>query len=113
MADQSLRTHLERLAAAGELTSFAKEIDPDENLSAVSWKAFSERGQSCLFERVKGAPGWRVASQIVASRKKWALALGVPESEVVRAMGERIAKPIAPVMVGRDQAPVQEVIELG
>src|SRR3954452_19045758 len=113
MADQSIRGHLAQLQAAGELIRFAKEIDPDENLSAVSWKAFAEQGKSCLFERVKGAPGWRVASQIVASRRKWALALGVPEEEVVRRMGERIARPIAPVMVGRDQAPVKEVVELG
>jgi 2,5-furandicarboxylate decarboxylase 1 len=113
MADQSIRSHLARLEAAGELIRVRTEIDPDENLSAVSWRAFSEQGKSCLFERVKGAPGWRVASQIVASRRKWGLALGVPEEEVVRRMGERIAKPIAPVMVGRDSAPVKEVIELG
>ena len=113
MADQSIRSHLAALEAAGELARLTKEIDPDENLSAVGWKAFAERGVSCLFERVKDAPGWRVASQIVASRRKWGLALGVAESEVVRHMGARIGKPIAPVMVGRDQAPVKEVIELG
>jgi 2,5-furandicarboxylate decarboxylase 1 len=113
MADQSIRGHLARLEAAGELMRVAKQIDPDETLSAVGWKAFAELGKSCLFENVKDAPGWRVVSQIVANRRKWGIALGVPEEDVVRVMSERIGRPIPPVMVERDRAPVREVIELG
>lgn len=113
MTDQSIRGHLAALEAAGELIRFKKEIDPDETLSAVSWQAFAKRGKSCLFETVKGHPDWRVASQIVADRRKWGVALGVPEAEVVATLAQRIARPIEPVMIDAAQAPVKQVIKLG
>ncbi len=113
MADQSIRGHIDTLAAQGELIRFAKEVDPDENMSAISWKTYAELGKSCLFENVKGHAGWRVASQIVADRRKWGVALGVPEDEVVATLGQRIANPIAAVDVAPETAPVKEVIALG
>jgi 2,5-furandicarboxylate decarboxylase 1 len=113
MPDQSIRSHIAALLQQGELTRFTKEIDPDENLSAVSWQNFARRGQACLFENVKGHPGWRVTSQIVADRRKWAAALGVPEHEVVTTLNERIGISLDPVIVPRDGAPVKEVIRLG
>lgn len=113
MADQSIRRHLAALEAAGELIRFTSEIDPDETLSAVGWKAFSERGKGCLFERVKGHPDWQVASQIVADRRKWGVALGVPEAQVVATLERRIANPLVPVDVSDAEAPVKQVVEIG
>ena len=113
MADQSLRRHLAALEAAGELITFTKEVDPDENLSAISWKTFSELGKSCLFENLKGHPGWRVASQVVANRRKWGVALGVNEASVVPTLNQRINAPIDPVMVSGAGAPVKEVVAIG
>src|SRR6185437_13896138 len=54
MRDQSIRTHLANLEQQGELIRFAAEIDPDETMSAVAHKAFTELGKTCLFENVKG-----------------------------------------------------------
>ncbi len=113
MTDQSLRGHLDALERAGELTRVGAEIDPDNNLSAVSWKTFAERGQSCLFENVKGHRDWRVASQIVANRRKWGVALGVPEDDVVATLERRIANPLPPVDVEPSDAPVKQVIQIG
>ena len=46
MADQSIRRHLLSLEQHGELIRFDREVDPDENLSAVSWKTFAELGKA-------------------------------------------------------------------
>jgi 2,5-furandicarboxylate decarboxylase 1 len=113
MRDQSLRTHLANLEQQGELIRFAAAIDPDATMSAVSWRSFAERGKGCLFTNVTGHPGWRAASQIIADRGKWAVALGVTEAEVVPTLAERIAKPVPTVEVGRDQAPCKEVVLIG
>ncbi|MGH7089166.1 MAG: hypothetical protein ACREFQ_09720, partial [Stellaceae bacterium] len=83
MRDQSLRTHLANLEQQGELVRFSAEIDPDESMSAVAHKTFAELGKACLFDNVKGHPGWRAAAQLVSDRRKWAVALGVAEREVV------------------------------
>ena len=113
MPDQSIRSHVASLLQQGELIRFTKEIDPDNNLSAVSWQTFARLGKACLFENVKGHPGWRVVSQIVADRRKWAAALGVPEGEVVATLNERIGRFIDPVLVPRERAAVKEVIKIG
>src|SRR5262245_53517769 len=106
MPDQSIRSHIAALLQQGELIRYTKEVDPDENLSAVSWQSFARLGKACLFDNVKGHPGWRVVSQMVADRRKWAAALGVPDSEVVTTLNERIGRSLDPVMVPRTQASV-------
>ncbi len=113
MVDQSIRGYLESLAQRGELTRISAEIDPDQNMSAVSWKAFSELGQSCLYENVKGHPDWRVAAQIVANRRKWAIAFGVSEDEVVPTLNARMRRPIKPDDDYDGPAPVKDVIRVG
>ena len=113
MADQSIRRHLESLEQHGELIRFDREVDPDENLSAVSWKTFAELGKACLFENVRGHGDWRVASQIVADRAKWGVALGVDEADVVATLNQRIAKTIDAVEIDRAGAPVKEVVAIG
>jgi 2,5-furandicarboxylate decarboxylase 1 len=113
MRDQSIRTHIANLEQQGELIRISAEIDPDANMSAVAWKSFAELGKSCLFDNLKGHPGWRAVAQIVANRKKWAIALGVNESEVVATMTERIARPVPTVDVARSQAPCKEVVKIG
>jgi len=113
MRDQSIRTHIANLEQQGELIRFTAEIDPDTNMSAVAWKSFAELGKSCLFETLKGHPEWRAVAQIVANRRKWAIALGVEEAEVVATLGERIAHPVPTVDVPRAGAPCKEVVMIG
>src|SRR5258708_5239377 len=111
--DQSIRGHIANLEQQGELTRFTTEIDPDATMSAVGWKNFAERGQSCLFTNLKGHPDWQAVSQIVASRRKWAVALGVTEHEVVPTLAERIASPLPTVDVARADAPCKQVVMIG
>jgi len=105
MRDQSIRTHLANLEQQGELIQFTAEIDPDENMSAVSHQSFAELGKSCLFENIKDHPGWRAVSQVTANRKKWAIALGVAEDEVVATLTERIRRAGSDRRGGQPDAP--------
>jgi 2,5-furandicarboxylate decarboxylase 1 len=110
MPDQSFRPLLKNLEQQGELVRFAKEVDPVDNMSAVEWKTFNELGKSSLFTNIKGHPGWQACSQILADRKKWSIGLGIEEDELLGEMGKRLKSPLATVSVGRDKAPVKELI---
>src|SRR5258706_13688453 len=92
--DQSIRGHIANLEQQGELTRFTTEIDPDATMSAVGWKNFAERGQSCLFTNLKGHPDWQAVSQIVASPRKWAGARGVAQHEGGSTPAERLGRPV-------------------
>ena len=109
--EQSLRFHLDALESAGRLLRIDSAADVDESISALSHQAYLQRAQACLFTNVAGFPGWRVASQLVMDRGMWALALGVPEAEVVSAFARRLREPIAAELVSG--GPVQEVVETG
>jgi UbiD family decarboxylase len=111
VSGQSLRRYLEVLEGEGKLQRIGKTVDVDENISALSYQAYVQRGKGCLFSDIKGFPGWEVASQLVMDRDMWALALGVPETEVVSTLAGRLAETIAPQMVA--EGPVQEVVETG
>ncbi len=113
MRDQSIRSHIANLEQQGQLTRFTAEIDPDADMSAVGWKNFAERGQSCLFTTLKGHPDWQAVSQIVADRKKWAVALGVEPGDVMATLAERIAQPVPTVDVARETAPCKEIVMIG
>src|SRR3954470_23002614 len=108
---QSLRRHLEALQAAGRLHRFESAADVDMNIAALSYRTYVEDRKACHFTNVTGFPGWEVASQLVMDRAMWAIALGVPEDEVVDTFARRLAQPVAPVIMG--DAPVQEVVEHG
>lgn len=108
---QSLRRYLQVLEGEGKLLRFDAAVDTDRNIAALSYLAYVERAQGCLFGNVSGFPGWEVASQLVMDRDMWALALGVPEADVVNTFAERLAQPIAPQLVA--EGPVQEIVETG
>lgn len=108
---QSLRRHLEDLAAAGRLQVHAGAADVDQDVSALSYRTYVERNKACLFTNVTGFPDWEVASQLVMDRSMWAIALGLPESQVVDTFAQRLRSLVPPVMV--DEASVQEVVATG
>ncbi len=113
MPDQSFRTFLGNLEQQGEMIRFAKQVDPLANMSAVEWKTYNELGKSSLFTDIKGYPGWHAVSQILADRKKWAIGLGVGEDELLEHISQRVRAPIDAVEVGKDEAPVRELIVTG
>ncbi len=113
MRDQSLRGHIANLEQQGETIRIAKRTNPRENVSAIGWKAYDRLGKSTLFTDLEGFPGWRVASQIVADRRKWSIALGLAEDELISALAERIKRRVAPVGIDRRSAPVKETVLRG
>lgn len=113
MVDQSVRSYLESLRQKGEIWTATREVDADSNMSALAWRAYAERGQGSLFTTIKGHPGWRAISQIVADRRKWAIALGVPEHEFLATMIARMEKPREPERIERADAPCKAHVYLG
>ena len=113
MPDQSLRSFLGNLEQQGEMIRFAKEVDPKTTMAAVEWRAYDELGQSSLFENIAGHPGWQACSQILADRRKWAIALGVGEDEVLQTLSARVRARIDTVPVEPADAPVKEVVLMG
>ena len=113
MRDQSFRGHVQNLEQQGELLRIDKETDPSSNVSAIGWKTYDQFGKSTLFTNLKGFPGWRVASQVITDRLKWAIGLGVHEEEVIPTVVERIKAPREPILVDSRDAPVKEIILRG
>lgn len=112
MPDQSYRTFLKNLEQQGELLRFTKAVDPLTNLSAVEWQAYRDLGKASLFTNVAGHPDWQVCSQIVSDRRKWSVALGIPEDELLHSVTAlAAAAPVPAVDVG--DAPVQAVVLTG
>ncbi len=111
--DQSFRTHLAALEKTGDLVRFDKEVDPELNLSAIEWKTYAEFGKSSLFTNIKGHPGWRACSQIIADRRKWALGLGIDEDRLHDEILTRMRSPIPSRLVDAASAPVKEMRLLG
>jgi len=113
MRDQSLRGHVQNLEQQGELIHITAEVAPHENLSALGWKTYDRLGKASLFSNVEGFPAWRVCNQIIADRRKWAIALGLETDELIPTLVERIKHPIRPSLVESKDAPVKEVVKIG
>ncbi|MGX1098172.1 UbiD family decarboxylase [Amorphus sp. MBR-141] len=113
MTDQSYRSFLKSLEDEGELLVVNRQVDPETNLSAIEWKTYYELNKSTLFTDIKGHPGWRACSQIVADRKKWAIGLGMPEDEVLTRLSALSSQPVPSESVDPKGAPVREVVLTG
>ena len=113
MADQSIRGYLGSLEQHGELIRFTDAVDPHANLTAIGWKTYDRLGKASLFANLTGFPGWRAVNQIVTDRRKWAIALGVDEDDVVETFTRRVRAPLPAVEVVASDAPVKAVIEIG
>lgn len=113
MADQSIRGYLNELEEKGELVRFDKPVDPLENLTAIGWKTYDRLGKASLFTDPVGFPGWRVANQIIADRRKWGIALGVGEQDVVGSFNDRVRSPVPTVEVPSADAPVKQIVARG
>lgn len=110
MPDQSIRALLGNLEQQGEMIRFDKPVDPLTNMAAVEWKAYNALGKSSLFTNIEGHEGWQACSQILADRKKWSIGLGIDEDDLLVEMSTRVNQHIASVEVGKDDAPVKELI---
>ena len=103
MANKGFRDFLDDLDAAGQLGRIAKPVDP-RHLSALG----AQSPEATLFETIDGYPEWRVATALVSTRARLAVAMGCAENRIAFAFEERAAVPIDPVTV--DTAPCQEIV---
>jgi 2,5-furandicarboxylate decarboxylase 1 len=101
----SFRDVLTRLDREGNLLRLTKEVDA-RHLSPLVVKA----EQPVLFERVRGFDV-KVAGGLFWNRKRFAAALGWPESELATRFAAGARAMVEPEMVG--VAPAQEVVKTG
>ena len=111
--DQSIRGYLSKLERAGEIVCIEKEVDPQENMGAIQWRAYDEFGKATRFKKIKGFPSWQACSQIFTDRNKWALGLNLTPEEILQAMSKKLKNPIEPELTSGPGSPCKEVIKKG
>jgi 4-hydroxy-3-polyprenylbenzoate decarboxylase len=115
-----LRSWIAQVEQHGELARINAEVDPDEELGAVTLLATrQDKSPALLFESLQGdTTGSRILSNMLgASRERYALAVGLDPTaaapEMIQATRSLMAEPIPPVMIAKDCAPVNEVVLTG
>lgn len=106
---QGIRDCLSQLQAADVLLTINREVDPRFEIPAVM-QAAEREGKAVLFTSVK-RPGYRLAGNVLATRRIAALFLGTERDRVTWEWMERLKKPLAPIEV--PTSPVKEVVQTG
>ena len=106
--DVDLRSYLNDLRKKGELLEVEEEVDLRYEITAVFKEVSGEQGgPAVLFKNVQGHPNKSVAGNLLASRKKMALALGCNVDELRDTYIKKRFNSLDPV-VWDGPAPVQE-----
>jgi 4-hydroxy-3-polyprenylbenzoate decarboxylase len=115
-----LRDWLELVERAGQLKRIGACVDPDEELSAVTYMATrAEDAPALLFENLADDRfGARVlANMLGASRERYALAVGIDPGlstlEMISASRDIMNRRLAPVLVDKHAAAINEIILRG
>lgn len=106
MSWRDLRELLDQ-GLAGDLRRVAEPFAPRFEIAAALRQAPLD-APALLFERVAGFPDWRVAGNLIATRRRLALALGVPIERLADYCAERRGQTIEPVAAS--EVPVQQVV---
>lgn len=102
-----LRRFLEELQGSDEL-----EIR-DDPVDLVDVAAILQANPRAVWFRRAGPEAQELVGNVVGSRARLARAFGVPEADVALEMKRRLALPPELIELGRDAAPVQQVVEEG
>jgi UbiD family decarboxylase len=112
-----LRGWLEVIEAAGSLVKISAEVEPNEELAAITYMATRRReSPALLFETFPHNPmNARVLSNMLgASKERYALAIGIDPTcsvlEMVQATRQITKKRLAPARISPDAAPVNEIV---
>ena len=95
---------VDRLVQAGEAEAVAEPVP----LAAVA-ERLDGNPKAVLF-RSAGPEGASLVGNVMGNRRRLALALDTDERSLLPTILERLASPIPPVEVARDEAPVQEAV---
>lgn len=103
---------------AGQYHETNKVVDPNAELAGVyryigaggTIERPTKEGPAMMFNNVKGFPNSRVLIGIQASRKRVGKILHHDYRTLGRFLKDSVEHPVAPVIVSRENAPVQEVV---
>jgi 4-hydroxy-3-polyprenylbenzoate decarboxylase len=118
--EPDLRSALETLRAAGELAEVTGEVNWDRELGTITREVLRRKGPALLFRNIRDYNGpdarcGQVVTSLLASHRRIALLLGLPEEIDNRSLVDYVTRTnrerIAPVLV--DKGPVQEHVLLG
>jgi 4-hydroxy-3-polyprenylbenzoate decarboxylase len=120
VAWRDLREWIDLIEGRGFLKRISAPVDTDEELSAVTFMATrSESAPALLFENLKGGDtGTSVLTNMLgASIGRYALAMGLDEKlstrDMIAATRRIMKRRIAPKMIPKNAAPVNEVVQTG
>lgn len=116
-----LRSALELLATLpGELVSTDVEVDPNAELSGVyrhvgaggTCMRPTRKGPAMIFNKIRGYDNFRVAIGLMASRERVGHLLNCAPADLGKLLKSSVQNPVPPVVVGKDEAPCQEIVHL-
>src|SRR5204863_5314351 len=103
-APRDLREWIERLEAIGQVQRVREEVDPDEEMGAITYMAHQTiNAPALLFERIKGcAPGFQALwNPLGSSVDRFALSVGEPTGlaamDLIQRCKTKFGRTIAPV----------------
>jgi len=113
VAYNDMREFLKKLEQEGELCKISEPVDPKFEVGAVAFRELQNRGldgnKALFFEKLTGS-SFPLAINLMASPKRYLMALGVSSRQELRHLwGERTSASLEPVLV--PAGPAQEVIE--
>ena len=110
MAYQDLRQYVAKLSSAGQLLEIDEQVDPEWEIGTICYKVLNENGPAILFNDVKDYP-YPVLANMVSTMERCALAMEVPQDDLVESYIEKTASAEGPDLpvVERDQAPCKAV----
>jgi 2,5-furandicarboxylate decarboxylase 1 len=104
---RDLRVFIKLLDSSNELIHIQEELSTEYEIAAALRYVLARKRAAVLFEKVKGYE-IPIVGNLLGTKKRLAIALGVGEQEVDKAFRNRRRSPIKPKIVTK--APAQEVI---
>ena len=95
-----LRSYLAVLEEAGELSRVSVPVSLNQEIGAICLRNLRTGGPGLLFER-PGDRAMPLAVDLLASRRRYALALGIEPDQLAAEWNRRTSKLLAPVIVER------------
>ena len=95
-----LRSYLTVLEQAGELSRVSVPVSLEQEIGAICLRNLRAGGPGLLFER-PGDRAMPLAVDLLASRRRYALALGIEADQLATEWNRRTTKLLAPVIVER------------